>query len=163
MNIKLLTQNAVRDKMRSLFAALYPDRSSDEFERVITSSSDQALEYHQKKEWILEMAKMSLLAENKIAPAKDPQALQKAVADIDELITSRNSDYTDEEFYLAVREQFGSRGLREAKKEIARLDASPDERFTPLEAHQYQRLMMEMWIAAKEKAREKFTPKKYRA
>ena len=150
MNIKLLTQNAVRDKMRSLFAALYPDRSSDEFERVITSSSDQALEYHQKKEWILEMAKMSLL-------------LQKAVADIDELITSRNSDYTDEEFYLAVREQFGSRGLREAKKEIARLDASPDERFTPLEAHQYQRLMMEIWIAAKEKAREKFTPKKYRA
>ena len=162
MNIKLLTQNTVRNQMRSLFITLYPDRSSDELERVISSSSDQALEYHQKKEWILEMAKMTLLAEDRIAPAKDSQALQNAVAQIDAMITSRNSDYTEEEFYQAVREQFGSRGLREAKKEIASLAASPDERFTPLKAHQYQRLMMETWIAAKDLAHEKFTPKKYR-
>ena len=162
MNTKLLTEKELRSQMRGTFIAVFPNRSTDGLEAAMSGSPDPMATDYQKKEWLLEMAKMSLLAEDKSSPADDPQSLQNAVERIDEMVTSINTDYTDEEFYQAVREKYGSRGVRQAKKDIARLESSLDEHLSPAGQLQYRHLMMEMWLDSKEWAREKYTPKKYR-
>lgn len=162
MNTKLLTERELRNQMRSTFAAVFPDRSTDGLEDAMSGSPKPMATDHQKKEWILEKAKMSLLAEDKIAPAKDPLALQNVVAQIDDMVASISIDYTDEDFYQAVREKYGSRAVQQAKRDIDKLDPSPDMHLSPAAHLQYRHLMMEMWMDGKESACEKYTPKKYR-
>ena len=162
MNTRLMTEKELRSQMRSAFTAIFPNRSTAGLEDAMSGSPKPMATDHQKKEWILEMAKMSLLSEDKSSPAEDPQALQDTVDRINEMVTSISTDYTDEEFYQAVREKYGSRAVRQAKKDIARLGTSPDEHLSPEGQLQFRHIMMEMWLDSKEWAREKFTPKKYR-
>ena len=162
MNTRLMTEKELRNQMRSAFTNIFPNRSTEGLEDAMSGSPGSRATDHQKKEWILEMAKMSLLAEDKSFPAADQQFLQNAVDRIDEMILSISTDYTDEEFYQAVREKYGSRAVRQAKKDIARLDPAPDEHLSPAGQRQFRHLIMEMWLDNKEWACEKFTPKKYR-
>ena len=74
-------------------------------------------------------------------------------------MTKEQNNYTDEEFYKAVREKYGSRGVRQAKKEFEKLDAQPSA-LPPEERLEHRHLMMEIWMDSKEQAK-KFTPKKY--
>ena len=162
MNAKLYTENELRDQMRSIFTAVFPNRSTDGLENIMSGFPKPMATVEQNKEWILEMAKMSLLAEDKSAPAGDPRGLQNAVERIDEMVISIGNDYTDEEFYQAVKEKYGSRGVRQAKKDIARHDPATDDPLSPAGQLQYRHFMMETWLDSKEEARQKFTPKKYR-
>ena len=162
MNTNLLTEKELRSQMSSIFTAIFPNRSTTGLEDAISGSPKPRATDRQKKEWILEKAKMALLAENKISPAEDPQELQNAVERIDEMVASISTDYTDEEFFQAIREKYGSRAVRQAKKHFARFDQTPDERLSPVEQLQFRHLMMEIWMDSEEEAREKYTPKKYR-
>ena len=112
MNTRLMTEKELRSQMRSAFTNIFPNRSTEGLEDAMSGSPGPRATDHQKKEWILEMAKMSLLAEGRSFPAEDQQSLQNAVDRIDEMILSISTDYTDEEFYQAVREKYGSRAVR---------------------------------------------------
>lgn len=69
---------------------------------------------------------------------------------------------TEEEFYAKVKEQYGSRGLRQAK-EMMNCTVVGDGREEPLDkGSELAQAMMKAFFMCKEKAREKFTPKKYR-
>lgn len=162
MNTRLMTEKELRSQMRSAFTNIFPNRSTEGLEDAMSGSPGPRATDHQKKEWILEMAKMSLLAENHLDPASDQDSLQNAIAQIDEMVASINIEYTDEEFYQAVREKYGSRGVRQAKRDIERLDIYPNNQLSPEEQLLFRQLMMELFMDSKERAREKFTPKKYR-
>lgn len=65
---------------------------------------------------------------------------------------------TEEEFYAKVKEKYGSRGVRQAKEVIS---AAPQEE--PFDKNGLlAQAMMAAFFMSKDKAREKFTPKKYR-
>lgn len=69
---------------------------------------------------------------------------------------------TEEEFYAKVKEKYGSRGVRQAKK-MMNCTVIGDGREEPLDKEsQLAQALMEVFFITKEKAREKFTPKKYR-
>ena len=162
MNAKLYTENELRDQMRSIFTAVFPNRSTDGLENIMSGNPGEMISCHLKKELILETAKLVLCAENHLDPASDQDALQNAIERIDEMVISIGNDYTDEEFYQAVKEKYGSRGVRQAKKDIARHDPVIDDPLSPAGQLQYRHFMMETWLDSKEEARQKFTPKKYR-
>jgi len=147
--------------MRSIFAAVFPDRSSNVLEQVISGMSEQRATEHEKLELLLEASKLVLCAENHLDPARDQVALQNAVAHINEMVISIGVDYSDEEFYQAVREKYGAKGVRDAKKYVENMDEQPSE-LSHDEQLEFRRLMMELWMDSKEEAREKYTPKKYR-
>lgn len=69
---------------------------------------------------------------------------------------------TEEEFYEKVKETYGSRGIRQAKK-MMNCTVVGDGKEEPLDKGSVlAQALMESFFICKEKAREKFTPKKYR-
>jgi len=78
---------------------------------------------------------------------------------------------TEQEFLTAAKERFRARGLREAKKYLDEPEVvmsstadSPDGKIVIPHRRDSETapIMMEVWLDSKQRAREKFTPKKYR-
>ena len=68
---------------------------------------------------------------------------------------------SEEEFYEVVRAEFGSRAVREAKKDIPRfIECLPED--ARQDTDEYLNIFQAAWLTAKREARETFTPKKYR-
>ena len=69
--------------------------------------------------------------------------------------------YVEEEFYEVVRAEFGSRGVREAQKDIPRfIECLPEDAKQDTDA--YRDIFQVAWLTAKREARKTFTPRKYR-
>ena len=139
---------------------VYPDRSTDGFEKAISGFPNEVDTPRQKEEWILEMTKMSILAENKLQPT-NPQLVQNAVAKIDDMVTHLCKPLSDEEFINLAREKYGYRGARDAKEMLESFDTRVLN-MSKEDNDAYRQLMIQLWIDSKEEAREKYTPKKYR-
>jgi len=152
--------NAARTEMRDLFCSIYPDRSLDGFEKAISGFPNGVDTPKQQESWILEMTKMSILAENKLKPA-DQELVQKSVTKIDEMIINLSKPLSDEEFINPAREKYGYRGASGAKEMLESFDAQFFDLY-PEDSAVIIQGMKEAFFDSEEEAREKDTPKKYR-
>lgn len=69
---------------------------------------------------------------------------------------------TEQKFITTVREKFGSRGVRDAKKFLTELEEETKSLLPPETRTAFHEAGMVAWLCNKERARRKFTPKKYR-
>ena len=69
---------------------------------------------------------------------------------------------TEQDFLSAAKERFGARGLREAKKYISSYVADGLKDARENDKPFIQEVLFTAWLESKARAREKFTPKKYR-
>lgn len=67
------------------------------------------------------------------------------------------------EFYQLVREKYGARGVLNARSYIETAPPLIDEKLSEGEKEAFRAIKQSAWLAAKDRAHEKFTPKKYRA
>lgn len=84
-------------------------------------------------------------------------------AEVKAALTAQGYFDTEQAFYDEVREKFGSRGVRDAKKEMERTIVSFRRADFPLDScSAVMKALQHAYLMNKEEAREKYTPKKYR-
>ena len=69
---------------------------------------------------------------------------------------------TKQKFITTVREKYGSHGVRDAKKFLTELEKKTNSLLPPETHTAFHEAGMMAWLCNKERARQKFTPKKYR-
>ena len=79
-----MSSDELRGLMRSYFTSLFPGRDTASLEQVICSQPWNVFDPLMEKEWILEMGKMAILAENK--KARSDKKIDPIVRDIDDMI-----------------------------------------------------------------------------
>ena len=79
-----MSSDELRELMRSYFTSLFPGRDTASLEQVICSQPWNVFDPLMEKEWILEMGKMAILAENK--KARSEKELAAVIRDIDDMI-----------------------------------------------------------------------------